>query len=175
MERDQNIPPVRQEAQEIGTTDQEVLQAVEEIEQHLRVIHRERYRVIEDDERRESLTAPQRQAMIILTQTTHADGMTVKELSEHMGLAQSTVSGIVDRLERKRLLHRHTISTDRRATRLEVSAEVQAYVQQRLPAHLQSPLLDAVQRASRAERSAILLGLTTLRRLLTEAQTEQKP
>src|SRR5437867_10049087 len=86
-EEDQDVAASRQEAQEIGATDEELLRVVEEIEQQLSFIQRERRRVIEDDERRGSLTAPQRQAMIILTQANSSGGMTLKELSQRMGLA----------------------------------------------------------------------------------------
>jgi MarR family transcriptional regulator, organic hydroperoxide resistance regulator len=174
-ESKQDIPPCRQEEPGIGATDQELLRTVEQIEQHLSLIQRERHRLIEDDERREALTAPQRQALIILAQANPSGEMTLKELSARMGLAQSTTSGIVDRLERKGLLQRHVSPTDRRATHLEVTDAVKAYLQQQLPEHLHSPLLSAVQRATSAERRAILIGLATLQRLLTEAQTERKP
>lgn len=112
--------------------------------------------------------------MIILAQANPSGEMTLKELSARMGLAQSTTSGIVDRLERKGLLHRYVSPADRRATRLEVTDAVKAYLQQQWPEHLHSPLLSAVQRATSAERSAILIGLATLHRLLMETQTERK-
>ena len=153
--------------QETVAKDDELLREVEEIEQHLRLIQREMRRVIEDDQRRTPLTAPQIQAMIALVQANHPDGLTLKELSERMGLAHSTVSGIVDRLERQGLVRRQVNPADRRYKRLNVTESVKAYIQQRLPAHLHGPLLNALRRATIAERTAILTGFSTLRRLLT--------
>jgi hypothetical protein len=48
------------------------------------------------------------QALAMLTQASQPESMTLKDLSEHRGLAQSTVSGIVERLEQKKLVHRFT-------------------------------------------------------------------
>ena len=78
--------------------------------------------------------------------------------------------GIVDRLERQGLVRRLVNPADRRSTRIEVTDSVKAYIQQQLPAHLHGPLLDALRRATRAERAAILTGLSTLRRLLMAAE-----
>jgi MarR family transcriptional regulator, organic hydroperoxide resistance regulator len=156
--------------QEAIATDDELLREVEEIEQHLRLIRRETHRVIEDDRRRTPLTPPQTQAMIALIHANHPGGLTLKDLSERVGLAHSTVSGIVDRLERQGLVRRLVNPADRRSTRIDVTDSVKAYIQQQLPAHLHGPLLDALRRATRAERAAILTGLSTLRRLLTAAE-----
>jgi DNA-binding MarR family transcriptional regulator len=109
--------------------------------------------------------------MIALTQANHPGGLTLKDLSERLGLAHSTVSGIVVRLERQGLVRRQVNPADRRSTHIEVTEKVNAYIQQHLPAHLHGPLLDVLRRATRAERTGILTGLSTLRRLLkTEGQ-----
>jgi len=159
--------------QEAVANDNELLQEVEEIEQHLRLIRREMRRVIEDDQRRMSLTAPQTQAIITLVQALHPEGLTLKELSERMGLAHSTVSGIVDRLESQGLVRRQVNSADRRSTRIDVTESVKAYIQQRLSAHLHGPLLGALRRATKAEREAILTGLSTLRLLLMATEEQE--
>jgi DNA-binding MarR family transcriptional regulator len=167
-EQEQDFSLPQQEAQNATANDDELLREVTEIEQHLRVIQRERYRVIEDDQRRGRLTPPQMQAMTALFQAGEGGGLTLKELSERMGLAHSTVSGIVDRLERRELVYRQVHPVDRRATRIVMTERVRAYIQQHLQTHVHGPLLDALRRANEAERDAILLGLSTLRRLLTE-------
>jgi MarR family transcriptional regulator, organic hydroperoxide resistance regulator len=136
----------RQGMQEAVATDDELLREVEEIEQHLRLIRRETHRVIEDDQRRTPLTPPQTQAMIALIQANRPDGLTLKDLSERLRLTHSTVSGIVDRLERQGLVRRQVNPADRRSTRIEVTDSVKAYIQQQLPAHLHGPLLDALRR-----------------------------
>lgn len=160
--------------QETVANDDELLREVEEIEQYLRLIRGEMRRVIEDDQRRMPLTAPQTQAMITLVQAHHPEGLTLKELSERMGLAHSTVSGIIDRLERQGLVRRQVNSTDRRSTRINVTESVKVYIQQRLLAHLHGPLLGALRRATKEEREAILTGLSTLRSLLMATEGEEK-
>ena len=49
------------------------------------------------------LTGPQ---VSLLQTLAISDGLTLKQLSERLGLAHSTVSGIVDRLERKAMVSR---------------------------------------------------------------------
>lgn len=145
--------------------DEELLRDAETIEQHLRFIRQAMRRFIEADKHRVSLTAPQLHALAVLTRPAHADGLTLKQLSEHMGLAHSTVSGIVDRLERQGLVRRLTNPTDRRSTRLDVTEQVKAYMQESFPRQRLGPLMTALQHASEIERKAVLEGLTTLRHL----------
>src|SRR5271165_509333 len=71
------------------------------------------------------LTLPQ---IAVLRQLVVADGLSLKELSERLGLAHSTVSGIVDRLERREFLHRRPDPQDKRFTRLYIDPRVTAYV-----------------------------------------------
>jgi len=162
----------RQGLQEPTANDDELLREVEEIEQHLRLIRREIHRVIEDDQRRARLTPLQIQAITALIQPHQGNGLTLKDLSKRMGLAHSTVSGIVDRLERQGLVRRQVNPADRRSTHIEVTESVKTYIQQRLPAHMHQPLMDALHRATSAERTSILTGLSTLRRLLRTSERQ---
>lgn len=174
-EQEQGFPASAQAMQEATNTDEELLRAVAEIEQQLRTIRRDMMRVIEDDQRRAQLTPPQMQAMIALFQAEQSgtsEGLTLKELSERMELAHSTVSGIVDRLERRGMVSRQVHPADRRVTCIVMTHAVKAYIEQHLVSHLHGPLLDALRRATRDEREAILTGLSTLRRLLAESQNK---
>jgi DNA-binding MarR family transcriptional regulator len=152
----------------------DLLHAVGQIEQLLRRIQREMHRVIADDQRRSRLTHPQQQAMMVLVDSDQSEGMTLKALSERMGLGHSTVSGIVDRLERQGLLRRQADAADRRYVRIQVTERVREYMRERLPAHLHGPLLDALRRATAADQTAILTGLTTLHRLLAPGETSDQ-
>ncbi|HEX4204935.1 MAG TPA: MarR family transcriptional regulator [Ktedonobacteraceae bacterium] len=173
-EQDQDSPVSAPAMQEVVETDEELLSEVAEVEQQLRTIRRDMLRVIEDDQSKAQLTAPQMQAMIALFQAGTSEGLTLKELSERMGLAHSTVSGIVDRLERRGMVSRQVSLADRRVTRIVMTNQVRAYIEQRLVSHLHGPLLDALRHATRDEREAILTGLSTLRRLLAETQGKQE-
>ena len=144
----------------------ELLRNAETIDQYLRFIRRALLHAFDADKDKVSLTPPQMHAMALLTRSFAAKGTTLKELSEHMGLAQSTVSGIVDRLERQGLVRRFTDAADRRYTHIEVTDGVKAYMQHDAPIRQLSPLVTALQHANEAERKAVLEGITILRRLL---------
>jgi len=113
---------------------------------------------------RGNLTAPQRLVMSVLVPT---QGLSLKQLSEAVSLAHSTVSGIVDRLEEKGLIERQTHATDRRITLLVASRPVREFMDTRMPELALHPLLEALGQASPTERRTITQGLTTLSQLLS--------
>ena len=90
-------------------------------------------------------------------------GLSLSELSRRMGLAHSTVSGIVTRLERRGLLGRSARPDDRRFVRIELAEPVKA---RDLPASRLRPLAAALTEATEEERAAIVDGVATLHRLL---------
>jgi DNA-binding MarR family transcriptional regulator len=135
----------------------------EAIDRDLRAIRERIRRPLEAEVARGSLTGPQQSVMHALVQT---DGLSLKELSAHLGLAHSTVSGIVDRLEARSLLERRTSETDQRVTRIAVTRQVRDFVRDTIPALLIHPLEEALARATKAQRGAIVTGLKTLRELL---------
>jgi DNA-binding MarR family transcriptional regulator len=134
----------------------------QEIDQHLRAVRQELRQPVEAEFAKGGLTGPQRSVMHALV---HSDGLSLKELSRQVGLVHSTVSGIVDRLEKQGLVERRTDSRDRRITMIEASPRVRNYVRNILPALEIHPLEEALGRAKPSERAAILEGLRTLRRL----------
>jgi DNA-binding MarR family transcriptional regulator len=141
----------------------ELARLAREIEQHLGAVRQILRRPVEAEFARGNLTAPQRNVMQTLF---HSEGLSLKELSRRVGLAHSTVSGIVDRLEKRGLAERRTDAADRRATTIVVSALVRDYVRNTLPGISAGPLLAALRRARPAERAAIVEGLRTLRRVV---------
>jgi DNA-binding MarR family transcriptional regulator len=93
--------------------------------------------------------------------------LNLKELSQRVSLAHSTVSGIVDRLVQQGLIERQTHPTDRRITLLTPSPIVRKFLETRMPQLALHPLLEAMRRATPAERASITKGLDILARLLT--------
>ncbi len=142
---------------------EELLQEAQEIDRNLRVIREILRKPVETEFARGELTGPQRSVMQILTRS---DGLSLKELSKQVGLAHSTVSGIVDRLEKRGMVARQQNETDGRFSKIAVSEEVRAFLRETLPALTIHPLLEALRRAGPAERKAILKGLRTLRRII---------
>jgi DNA-binding MarR family transcriptional regulator len=122
------------------------------------------------------LTAPQLLAMTILVEAAQdpappgdrcGGGLAMSALSKHMGLAHSTTSGIVDRLERLGLLRRVPRSDDRRIVGVELTDAVADWVRHELPAKNARPLAVALQRATSAQRAAVREGIATLEQLIT--------
>jgi DNA-binding MarR family transcriptional regulator len=109
------------------------------------------------------LTAPQ---VGLLRELVAGGGLSLKELSARLGLAHSTVSGIVDRLERRGLVRREPDARDRRSTRIVPSEEVRTYVTSAAALHRPESLVASLRRASTEDRSRIMEGLTALRRVL---------
>jgi hypothetical protein len=92
-----------------------------------------------------------------------------------VSLAHSTVSGIIDRLEKRGFAERRVLETDRRVTRITASAPVREFLQKKEPELTLNPLLRALSRASEAERRAVRRGLNTLEKLLGEESGEACP
>lgn len=116
------------------------------------------------------LTAPQLLVLEALVERLRADGggASLSELSRRVGLAHSTVSGIVVRLERGGLVTRSTRAEDRRFLSIELTAPVRVWIERDLSAARLRPLASALAHATPDERSTVLAGLDTLERLLRQ-------
>jgi DNA-binding MarR family transcriptional regulator len=136
------------------------------VERDLRAVRQLLRRPVEAMVARGGLTAPQQAAMSILVK---AGGASLKDLSRELGLAHSTVSGIVDRLQKKGLVERKTDPRDGRVTTIAASRQVMKFLREKWPALETHPLAEALGGASEAERRAIARGVRTLRRALERA------
>jgi DNA-binding MarR family transcriptional regulator len=114
------------------------------------------------------LTGPQLAALQTLVEELRQSGagLSLSELSRRMGLAHSTVSGIVTRLEQRQLVQRMTQADDRRFVSIQLTGPVQEWLRDELPASHAGPLAAAMRKASARERELILTGIGTLHRLL---------
>ncbi len=144
----------------------DLVEAAQAIDRALRSIRHELRRPVESELHRRPLTSPQMRAMAVLAQPENLNGMALKDLTLAMGLSQSTGSGIVDRLQRMGLLKRQPDENDRRLTRIVVTEGVKQYLQKDLVEQRLGVLLQALERASPAEREMIRGGVETLARLL---------
>lgn len=131
----------------------------------VRHLHRLLRRPFDTDIAGSDLTVPQVSA---LEELAKEDGLSLKELSRRMALSHSTVSGIIDRLERRELVKRVANEQDRRYSRITLADKVKHYIRDAVPRRL-GPLLEALGRASADERREALSGLRTLKRLLDTA------
>jgi len=135
----------------------------QQIDAYLRAIRRELRKPLSTEIARGKLTAPQRGIMQILV---GVDGLSLKELSRRAELAHSTVSGIVDRLEKRGLVARQPDAKDGRFSRIVVTEPVRNFVRDRLPELTMQPLIAALRRVEPRERTKIVAGLRALRRAL---------
>jgi DNA-binding MarR family transcriptional regulator len=152
--------------------DEAVLKDAARIEAHVEAIRRVLRESILSEARRYRVPLTPPQVLALQTLVDHlreaGQGLSLSELSRRMGLAHSTVSGIVTRLERRDLLRRTTRPDDRRFVTIELTQPVKEWVGQELPALRLRPLTAAIGQATEQERSAILDGLATLERLLAD-------
>ncbi|MGA8443100.1 MAG: MarR family transcriptional regulator [Candidatus Sulfotelmatobacter sp.] len=137
----------------------------QQIEADLRAIRQTMRKPLAVAIARGELTAPQLSIMQILIRS---DGLTLKDLSRQAALAHSTVSGIVDRLEKRGMVIRQPDSEDGRCTRIAVTAAVSNFVRDKLPELTVRPLVEGLRRATPAQRRKVSEGLRTLRSVLAD-------
>jgi DNA-binding MarR family transcriptional regulator len=138
-------------------------QTATEIETTIFALYRLLRRPFDADAAGSGLTVPQ---ITVLEELANEDGLSLKELSRRLSLSHSTVSGIIDRLEKRELVQRTTDAQDRRASRILLSPSVRAYIREVVPSRRLGPLLGALQAASPEARHTILAGLRTLKGLM---------
>lgn len=108
------------------------------------------------------LTAPQGMLMGILA---HFGKMKVSDLSEKLGLSNSTVSGIIDRLEKQGLVERTRSEDDRRVVYVDVTSTYKKNSQEHFM-QMERDFEDLMKKADPQELDTIFKGLETLKRLI---------
>ncbi|WP_040213014.1 MarR family winged helix-turn-helix transcriptional regulator [Clostridium polynesiense] len=108
------------------------------------------------------LTLPQINALKILY--SHKK-LKISELSQKMNLANSTVSGIVDRLEKQGLLERVRSSEDKRIVYLILSPKTEE-IKDDIHNTVNDYLASLVSKGSEEEINSVIKGLKTLKVLL---------
>jgi DNA-binding MarR family transcriptional regulator len=136
---------------------------LEQMERNLNRIRRAMRKPLEALEAAENVTLPQRAVMQAVVRDR---GISLKDLSREVSLAHSTVSGIVDRLEKRGIVQRRPDPEDGRMARIYPTAAVDAFVRERVPALARGPLETALERATGREREEISRALKRLRELL---------
>ena len=116
-----------------------------------------------------NLTFPQ---AMVLTVLGEEGTMPISALAERTGSANSTISGVVDRLEKLDLAKRIRSTQDRRVIFVEATPRYQKLKEQALDS-VNDYFSTLVQGISPKEREEILRALTTLDKVLT-AEKEQK-
>ena len=111
-----------------------------------------------------NLTFPQ---AMVLTVLGESGPMPISALAEKTGSANSTISGVVDRLEKLELARRTRSSQDRRVIYVQATQRYQK-LRGQARGSVNGYFCTLVQDISPGEREEILRALTTLDRVLTQ-------
>lgn len=114
--------------------------------------------------KRENLTAPQGMIMGILS---HRGEMKVSDISKVINLSNSTVSGILDRLEKMGYVQRKRSEKDRRVVYISITPEFSKLAKER-SVRIEKNMEKVVEKASDEELDKIIEGLTILDKILNE-------
>lgn len=109
-----------------------------------------------------NITGPQ--GMLVGT-LMHMGEMKISDLSEKLGLSNSTVSGIVDRLEGQGLVERTRSVEDRRVVYVNVTEEFRKKAHTHFKS-IQSRFESIMSKATSEEHDVILRGLETLKKVI---------
>ena len=137
----------------------------EQIEQDLSSIRRALRKPLEAEVAKGHLTPPHTSVMRVVVRN---HGINLRDLSRAVSLAHSTVSGIVDRLEKRGMIERRSDPADGRVSCIYPTAAVEEFMRERLPVLSRRPLASALARATAEERMTISTALRRLRDLLDQ-------
>jgi DNA-binding MarR family transcriptional regulator len=140
-----------------------------QIEQRLTSIRQHLRKPLEAEFARGHLTGPQRSVMSVVVAS--REPLRIREVTAAVGLAQSTVSGIVERLVQAGMLVRLEDPSDARASRLAPSPPVRTFLEKQMPQLKLSPLLAALRAGDNKDAEEILAAITRLDELLALNQS----
>jgi DNA-binding MarR family transcriptional regulator len=129
-------------------------------------------RNVEHEFRELNLTAPQGMLMGILSR---AKEIKIGDLSKKMGLSNSTVSGIIDRLEKQGLVERVRCEKDRRVIYVRISEEFQRKANEQF-CGMEKRFKTIMNQATKEELDKIIEGLEIFKKLFdrdTEGKTKK--
>ncbi|PKM80967.1 MAG: MarR family transcriptional regulator [Firmicutes bacterium HGW-Firmicutes-14] len=109
-------------------------------------------------------TVPQ---LMVMHEVYNYPGITLKELSEKMGLAKSTVCGIIDRLEARDAVTRTRDTNDRRSVRISLTPKV-TELQDSLNVIRTNYLAGLLEHCEADEIKNLVSGLRKLNNLMEE-------
>lgn len=118
-----------------------------------------------------AITTPQ---LVCLLTIVESKTITVAALAKKIHLSSSTVVGILDRLENKKLISRKRDKQDRRLVKLKPTAKGKEYAKS-APSPLQDKLLETLSRLSNLEQAAISLSLSKIVELMEAEEIDASP
>jgi DNA-binding MarR family transcriptional regulator len=113
-----------------------------------------------------NITGPQGMLVGMLA---HYGEMKISDLSEKLSLSNSTVSGIVDRLEKQGKVERTRSEEDRRVVYVNITEEFKKSTKDHFK-HFERKFESMMSKATSEELDTILQGLETLRTVLNRKE-----
>lgn len=117
------------------------------------------------DIKRLGLTGPE---FDVLATLGNQPGMTFKDIGENTLITKTTLTGVVDRLEKKGLVERRACPEDRRCIRAILTERGDALFRQVFPEHVDR-LRERLCALDEAERKQLLEALAKVRQLLSDS------
>lgn len=114
------------------------------------------------DIRRFGLSGPE---FDVLATLGNQPGMTFKQIGENTLITKTTLTGVVDRLEKKGLVERRACPEDRRCVRAVLTEKGDALFREVFPDHVDR-LRERLESLPEADRDVLLKQLGAVRRLL---------
>ncbi|MDY6861843.1 MAG: MarR family transcriptional regulator [Thermodesulfobacteriota bacterium] len=112
--------------------------------------------------KRYQVSAPQLNCLLALYEN---GPLSPSQIARYIMVKSSTVTGIVDRLEQKRLVTRLRKSLDRRVITIELT-ESGKKLAENAPPPIQQKIIDGLKKLSEAETEEIIHGLNMLARMM---------
>ena len=117
------------------------------------------------------LTGPQ---LILLKEIKRLGEAPIGELAKNVNLSNATITGIVDRLEKRGLAKRNRNGKDRRQVNVQVTSEGLAILE-KAPSPLQERFLKELEGLGLAERQVILDSLEKIARMMNAEDLDASP
>lgn len=115
------------------------------------------------------ITLPQ---LICLKEVANHGPIAIGALSKIVFINNSTVTGIIDRLEKRDFVHRVRISNDRRKVHIEITEAGQQFIKD-APTPLHQRFLTELESMKKEDVSMILWGLELLVDMLGQTHTDE--
>lgn len=119
-------------------------------------------RNIEDEFKEMNLTGPQGMLIGILSKY---EEMKISDISQKMGLSNSTVSGIVDRMEKQGYIERIRSKEDRRVVHVKITPSFKEKSKNNF-SKVENKIDDIIKNGTKEEIEKIYEGLETLKKVL---------
>jgi len=123
---------------------------------------------IEDEFREMNLTGPQGMLIGILSKY---EEMKISEISKKMGLSNSTVSGIVDRMEKQGYVERIRSKEDRRVVHVKITPSFKEKSKKYF-SEVENKIDNIIRNGTKEEIEKIYEGLETLKTVLDRNEKE---